>query len=63
MAEVLSRKRKFRAALRASVTRKITQSKEMLDSGEELSVTRLKQKRQALEQKLELLLKLYAEIV
>ena len=41
----------------------ITQSKEMLDSGEELSVAKLKQKRQALEQKLELLLKLDAEIV
>ena len=63
MAEALTRKRKVRAAHRASVTRMITQSKEMLDSGEELSAAKLKQKRQALEQKLELLLKLDAEIV
>ena len=63
MAEALTRKRKVRAAHRASVTHMITQSKEMLDSGEELSAAKLKQKRQALEQKLELLLKLDAEIV
>jgi hypothetical protein len=63
MAEALSRKKKVRAAHRASVTRMISQSKEMLDSGEELNAAKLKQKRQALQQKSELLLKLDAEIV
>ena len=59
-AEALSRKKKIRAAHRASVTRMITQSKEMLGSGE---AAKLKQKKQTLQLKSELLLKLDAEIV
>ena len=45
--EALSRK-KVRAAHCASVTCMIMQSKEMLDSGEELGVAKLEQKKQAL---------------
>jgi len=63
--EGLSRKRKVRAAHRASVTRMIAQTREMLQgSSEELNenVPKLKQKRQALQLKTELL-KLDEEIV
>ena len=64
--EGLSRKRKVRAAHRASVTRMIAQAREMLQgSSEELNenIPKLKQKRQALQLKTELLNKLDEEIV
>ena len=62
--EGVSRKKKVRAAHRASVTRMIAQAQEMLRGPvEELNVPKLKQKRQALQVKTELLNKLDEEIV
>ena len=58
----LSRKKKVRAAHRASVTRTIDQVQEMLSSGESLNEAKLKQKKQALQSKTELLNKLDEEI-
>ena len=62
-AEQLSRKKKVRAAHRASVTRMMTQAQELLSSGEESSAAKLRQKKQALRLKGELLRKLDDEIV
>ena len=59
----LSRKKKVRAAHRASVTRMIDQVQEMLSSGEGLNAAKLKQRKQALQAKTELLNKLDEEIV
>ena len=59
----LSRKKKVRAAHQASVTRMIDQVREMLSSGEGLNAAKLKQKKQALQAKTELLNKLDEEIV
>ena len=63
-AEALSRKKKMRGAHRSSVTRMITQVEELLRAEpEELNVSQLKQKRQALVGKTELLTKLDEEIL
>ena len=51
----LSRKKKVRAAHRASVTRMIDQVREMLSSEEGLNAAKLKQRKQALQAKTELL--------
>ena len=59
----LSRKKKVRAAHRASVTRMIDQVQEMLSSGEGLNAAKSKQRKQALQAKTELLNKLDEEIV
>ena len=59
----LSRKKRVRAAHRASVTRMVDQVQEMLSSEEGLNVAKLKQKRRALQTKTELLNKLDEEIV
>ena len=62
-AEELSRKKKMRGAYRSSVTRMITQVEELLRAEPgELNVSQLKQKRQALVGKTELLTKLDEEI-
>ena len=59
----LSRKKRVRAAHRASVTRMVDQVQEMLSSEGGLNVAKLKQKRRALQTKTELLNKLDEEIV
>ena len=62
-AEAFSRKKKMRGAHRSSVTRMITQVEELLRAEPgELNVSQLKQKRQALMGKTELLAKLDEEI-
>jgi hypothetical protein len=63
-AEVLSRKKKLRAAYRASATRMIAQAQGMMpDSGEEIDMSKLSQKRQALQAKTEVLNKLDEELM
>ena len=59
----LSRKKKVRAAHRASITHMIDQVQEMLSSEEGLNAAKLKQRKQALQAKTELLNKLDEEIV
>ena len=59
----LSRKKKVRATHQASVTRMIDQVQEMLSSEEGLNAAKLKQRKQALQAKTELLNKLDEEIV
>ena len=61
--ENLGRKKKVRAAHRASVTRMIAQAQELLSSEDGLEPAKLKQKREALAAKAELLNKLDADIV
>ena len=65
MAEMadLSRKKRVRAAHRASVTRMVDQVQEMLSSKGGLNVAKLKQKRRVFQMKTELLNKLDEEIV
>ncbi len=63
-AKRLSRRNKVRAAHQASVTRMMAQAQEMLrESSGEMDVPNLKQKRQALQAKAELLSKLDEESV
>ena len=61
--ENLARKKKVRAAHRASVTRMIGQANELLNAEGRLESAKLKQKREALTAKAELLNKLDADIV
>lgn len=53
----LSRKKKIRAAHRASATRMIAAVEDLLAADEELDIPKLKQKEQAIEGKTELLMK------
>ena len=62
-AEGLSRKKKVRAAHRASVTRMIGQARETLEESEGYEIAKLTQKKDALAAKAELLRKLDEEIV
>ena len=62
-AEDLSRKKKVRAAHRASVTRMIGQARETLEESEGYEIAKLTQKKDALAAKAELLRKLDEEIV
>ena len=62
-AESLSRKKKVRAAHRASVTRMIGQARETLEESEGFEIAKLTQKKDALAAKVELLRKLDEEIV
>ena len=61
--ETLGRRKKVRAAHRASVTRMIAQTQDLLGSEDGIEPTKLKQKREALAAKAELLNKLDADIV
>ena len=63
MSEILLRKKKVRAAHRGSVTRILTQVYESLDSTEELNSTRLRQQKQSLSGKLDVLSKLDEELI
>lgn len=63
MAEGLARKKKVRAAHRASVTRMVGQARELLSAETGSEPARLKQKRDALVAKAELLIKLDADIL
>lgn len=61
--EALGRRKKVRAAHRASVTRTIAQTQDLLGSEDGIEPTKLKQKCEALAAKAELLNKLDADIV
>ena len=60
--EDLTRKKSVRRAHRASATRTMTQAKDMIEGREEATVARLKQKKQTLEAKMEVLNTLDEEI-
>ena len=61
--EGLARKRKVRAAHRGSVTRIVSQVYENLESGEALKLPRLRQQKSLLSGKLDVLSKLYDELI
>ena len=63
MSEILLRKKKVRAGHRGSVTRILTQVYELLDSTEELNSMRLRQWKQPLSGKLDVLSKLDKELI